>query len=352
MNIKLDEIQSKQEKLKRVSKKLKKDFIGIDNIIDEVIDQVRAWYILPQILSRPVIINLWGMTGIGKTNLVRKLVKYLDFLDKFAEIDLSQSFSFGFYGGLRGVFSQMSIKSSEQNIVLFDEFQKFRTITEDGKESGHEKLDEFWELLSDGKISKKKSIRIVEEFVAESLFDLEERKKDPKDKGMPYDLKKPWNSYKLSDSLGGAISYRELFDMQGEELVKKLQKMIKFKEFLEPEDYSRTLIIISGNLDEAYRMAVLTDEAEVDADVFHAQSSKISVVDIKNSLKSRFRPEQISRLGNIHVIYPSLRKMDFKLLIKKRVSSVFEKFKKYAGLKIKADQSIYDLVYKNGVFPV
>ena len=39
-------------------------------------------YAMPQVLSRPVIVNLWGMTRVGKTDLIRRLVKALDIQDR------------------------------------------------------------------------------------------------------------------------------------------------------------------------------------------------------------------------------------------------------------------------------
>ena len=79
----IERIQKRQLILKNLAKHLKKHFVGIDRIIDDVIKNMRIWYITPELLSRPIIINLWGMTGVGKTDLVRKLVKHLKFENKF-----------------------------------------------------------------------------------------------------------------------------------------------------------------------------------------------------------------------------------------------------------------------------
>jgi len=91
MHINLDLLHKKQNVLLTAQSELKKSFVGIDPIIDELIHQIRIWYIMPELLSKPVIINLWGMTGVGKTDLVRKLVQLLHFEDSFAEIELSNS---------------------------------------------------------------------------------------------------------------------------------------------------------------------------------------------------------------------------------------------------------------------
>ena len=81
-------------------------------------------------------------------------------------------------------------------------------------------------------------------------------------------------------------------------------------------DYSRLLIFVTGNLDELYdHLAEAVEDCDTDADVFHARSRKLSVINVKNALGQRFRPEQIARLGNNHFIYPSLSRASYQRLI-------------------------------------
>jgi Cdc6-like AAA superfamily ATPase len=63
-------LQSKVE-LAAVKSALKEEFIGLDPVIDEIVTLVSPWYVFPEYQTRPVIINLWGMTGTGKTALLR-----------------------------------------------------------------------------------------------------------------------------------------------------------------------------------------------------------------------------------------------------------------------------------------
>ncbi len=56
---------------------LKTEFIGIDKIIDEVLDNVSSWFILSDIQEKPLVINLWGLTGVGKTSLVIRLTELI-----------------------------------------------------------------------------------------------------------------------------------------------------------------------------------------------------------------------------------------------------------------------------------
>ena len=52
-------ITERKEKLENAKKELKKKFIGIDGVIDKIIDNISLWYITPEIQFIPLIIDLW-----------------------------------------------------------------------------------------------------------------------------------------------------------------------------------------------------------------------------------------------------------------------------------------------------
>ena len=49
----------------------------------------------------------------------------------------------------------------------------------------------------------------------------------------------------------------------------------------------------------------------------------LNLLSIKKALWKRFKPEQIARFGNIHVIYPSLSKLSYYGIIKKKIKNCF-----------------------------
>lgn len=104
--------------LEKSANELKSYFIGIDQTIDELIDAMRVWYLMPEALTRPVIINLWGMTGVGKTDLVRRLVVALDMQDRFVEVELSNGDETKWFSSVGSVLSRNSLNDSAQKIVL------------------------------------------------------------------------------------------------------------------------------------------------------------------------------------------------------------------------------------------
>jgi len=86
--IDVNEIKKRADELEEIKVKLKEIFVGLDDIIDEFINNIKVWYILPDVQTRPLIVNLWGMTGIGKTDLVRKFVKFAGFNDRFITLSI------------------------------------------------------------------------------------------------------------------------------------------------------------------------------------------------------------------------------------------------------------------------
>lgn len=115
-------------------------------------------------------------------------------------------------------------------------------------------------------------------------------------------------------------------------------------------DFKDSLVFVIGNLDEAYDVSFNVNP-DMSPDQFHKITKKITVVDIKEALKERFRNEQIARLGNIHVIYPSFSSRTFKGIIDLQLSKYAKEVEKKIGCKLIYDSSIKNIIYREGVFP-
>lgn len=354
MKVDLQLIQEKKEKLEKCKRYLKKEFIGIDNIIDSLFDYIQIWYLMPEVLSRPVIVNLWGMTGVGKTDLIRKMVKCLNFQDRFVEIELSNTDQSGWQNNIYSILDDYEMNDGKPGIILFDEIQRFNTKTDDGGSLPQTKFKDFWELLSDGRLSKKERYNFDRFFF--SAINKKKEKERALKKGEEYeesnDFLTAWEANTLKKELGLDMGLEAMADLTEKQILDLISNSKREKRIYEPVNHSKTLCIISGNLDEAFSMALKTSEADIDADIFHAFTKKITFVDIKNALSRKFRPEQVARFGNIHLIYRALRKVDFERLIQKEVLRVIGQTKKDFGVELKVDDSINELIYRNGVFPV
>lgn len=340
--------------LELIRVRLKEDFVGIDEIIDSLLDYIQIWYLMPEILTRPIIVCLWGMTGVGKTDLVRKLVSYLDFQERFAEIELGNTDNTTYFSSVSAILKANALVDNKPAIVLFDEIQRFFTIEADGAPVQSTKFNDFWELLSDGRLAKREK-EDFDYYISDFIFNQRQRNRRPGDappEDPLMDTVGIWEARNLKKILELDDDVVDLADMSKKQMLDLILEAKSKRKVYEPVDYSQTLILISGNLDEAFQMASHTSDSEVEADIYHAFTKKITAVDIKNALTRRFRPEQVARFGNIHLIYPSLRRNDFEKLIRKEVGKIISRTEDNFGVKIDVSESIYRLIYRNGVFPV
>ncbi|MDB5932616.1 MAG: peptidase m41, partial [Polaromonas sp.] len=117
-------------------------------------------------------------------------------------------------------------------------------------------------------------------------------------------------------------------------------------------DYSKLLIFVCGNLDEMYReTASRVEDCDTDADIFHQLTRKLSLIDVKKALAKRFRPEQIARLGNQHLIYPSFSRATYERLIAQLAGRYVADIARNAGVRLDIGQEVLDEIYRNAVFP-
>ena len=370
ININLEEINTKKQRLESIKIELKNEFIGIDYIIDELVNYIQIWYLMPEILTRPIIVNLWGMTGVGKTDLIRKLVSKLNYQDRFVEVELSNGES-TWNSSVSSILETNGINNAKPAIVLFDEIQRFYTIDSEGKPLLNTRFQDFWELLSDGKLAKRDAKESIDDYLQRYLYaamQRQKRKQKLKDAPpMPPDPMNPmgtnfsedeeatvgvWEAQSLKKIFDLKESVNEIAEMREEDVLMMMQQTREKKKVYEPINHAKTLIIISGNLDEAYSMANETGETDIEADIFRAYTEKITIVDIKNALSRKFKPEQVARFGNIHLIYKSLRKVDFESLITEELVKIVKKNKEHFGVDIEITKNLNQLIYQNGVFPV
>ncbi len=351
-----DCVVARHERLEAVRAELKSHFVGIDEVIDEIVEAVRVWYVLPEVLTRPVIVNLWGMTGVGKTDLVRHFVRAVGFQERFAEVELHTNDSDYFSTSVADVFESHDIVDGQPAIVLFDEVQRFASRDDEGKPIRTSNFIDFWELLSDGKLARRRRTDLDYQ-LADLLFSMEERRapSGSEEGAAPEpmaDRVGPWQGQRLKRALGLRMRLEDVARMRQEDIVRLIQEKKNDKSAYEPVDHSKTLIFISGNLDDAFTMAAETTEADVDADIFHAFASKVTLVDVKRSLSRRFRPEQVARFGNVHILSKSLSKAHFEELIRREFVRIVRGTRERCGLELVIEESVARLVYRNGVYPV
>lgn len=360
--------------LEKARIELKEKFIGIDDVIDKIIGYINLWYLTPELQFNPLIISLWGITGVGKTDLVRTLVKLLNFTDKFLEIQLDvQNY---YWKNIQDYLENSSIECSDQGILLLDEIQRYRTLDESGKMIKNDYYNDMWMLLSDGKFQnnerRKKELleMLLDEIYSKDYRLYEDANKEPnetklddstssessehktKPKGERKYKTSIWMAKNIKRTLNLDTPLEEIMKLSNEERIDLLQSSFESnKNINEGKSYNKLLIFISGNLDEAFYMADNVEDSDKDADIYHEYSKKINIIDIKAALNKKFKPEQIARFGNNHVIYPCLDKASYKTIIYKKCDQYLKQVKSLHEIDIELSPEIYEVIYRNGVFP-
>ncbi|WP_417237910.1 AAA family ATPase [Bizionia sp.] len=373
---------SKQAQLEIARTTLKSEFFGIDKAIDELINNTRSWYVLNGYQNRPLVVNLWGLTGVGKTSLITRLAELLSYRDRLFKFDLGdKNGNNSFRDNINDVCEK---DENEPIIIVLDEFQHCRTLKGPMRtEVDSDANRKVWELIDSGKIDYfnwyhglsrlsdyvKKLKYFIEngvtvknglvvkgwtQYYAE--FNEDDAFSVPSNKAEKHFIDTCYYD-KIMEYAGAHYNFTleselkaYLFTLNGEESVDFLIDVIRIASRPQVKNFSKALIFIIGNLDEAYDMSANLS-ADIDADTFYESSLKITLSQIKRALTARFRNEQIARLGNIHIIYPALNKKAYKNIIQHELEKVKKQTREDLDLELEFEGSVRQLIYKEGVFP-
>ena len=374
-------LQEKKNILDKAVIQLKTDFVGIDSVIDQIASTINSWFFFPEIQDRPVIVNLWGLTGIGKTSLIKRLSELIGYTEHYFRFDLGECS--GRYYDIQDSFKEIYENcNGEPFIIGLDEFQLARTINEEQEEIDRASIRAVWDLLDSGKfdvldfeynmtwfnrlikkldLSLSKGVEVKNGVVVENPDIYWETTKSGEKPDESDEKKGPM--YFISDDDLNTIynlvdhlflvknDLRKKFDeMNGDQTIEYL--IYLFKASLKPKtvDCSKALIFVMGNLDEVYTMS-RNFNPDMNANEFHRQSTEITITEVKQALLSRFRSEQIARLGNNHVIYPAFDEKSFYGIIRLELDKVKKKVVDIYGINMTFDEDTERLIYTEGVYP-
>lgn len=387
-------LREKKALLNKVVTQLKTEFVGLDTVIDQITSALSGWFYFPEMQERPVIINLWGLTGIGKTSLVKRLAQLLEMEELYYRFDLGESSSSEY--SIQDTFKEIYENANQQPFILgLDEFQLARTINEEGEEIDKASSRAIWDLLDSGKFDlidfnsyqmgvisrliKKLDKALMLEVEVENgvvtnnldefkkIFpdnqndDIDDEDDDEENKSSKSNKIKTtyfvssdylYNIFNI-DTNAFLSTYEirdELNKLNGEQTIEFLIDI--YKKAMKPVtiDCTKALIFVMGNLDEVYSMTQ-NFNPDISADEFHKESLEISITQVKNSLLNRFRSEQIARLGNNHIIYPSFNANSFKKIIDLELEKLNKKLLNLYAISLEFDESLKELIYQEGVYP-
>lgn len=372
----------RKSRLKEVKQLLKLEFAGIDSVIDQIVDSVSSWYCFNQLQNKPLIVNLWGMTGTGKTSLVKRLVSLLELENQFFKHDMRNDGDWELNEITQMLYRRFN---AQPFVLLLDEFQQGRNYDETGKSRDKIRQIPIWELLDAGRVSFEMNtsdifnltneLRVCQNqlhdgaIVENGIFvkDPDEEPKSPvimrqkykKRIAISYGKHHDFVSHHLHEAILLLCIDRfqteeevNLFmhSMNGPETIEFLTEIVKSAKKPREVDATKSLVFVAGNLDQAYQMSGMIS-GEEDAEELYEESLKINTHDIKQALLACYRPEQISRLGNIHIIYPSLNRNAFESIIETELAKVSREFKSITSIDLTYELGIKEKIYEEGVIP-
>lgn len=365
------DIKEKLAKLEQVKAKLKKDFVGIDKQIDQIVESLKVWYIFPETLSKPLIVNLWGITGTFKTSVIRRLVELLD-VQSFKEID-SRKLPNDTLRNIIGVGRHIDDPDLVlPEVFLLDEFQNIRTISNMGADTeASNELYELFSWLSDGKIKYTRSAYTHSKLtnLVNSIIT------SPESVSREIDVRRgTLRDYNIDGTEAPSTmtnseiffdiyyyTFEEYFVFSKEAIVQfgnDTKALFKFIVKTAPSlsldytlDLSKGLVFIAGNVDEAFSgLTHNMDNDMLTPDQFYEVSSQVNFNVIKESLLYRFKPEQVARLGTNHVIFPSFNTKMYRKFIHSLNKRTINKFKRFE-VDIKIDESVTEFILRHAAIP-
>lgn len=387
------QLQQKQNILLNASKVLKNEFVGLDNIIDNVINSITTWFLYPDFQVRPQIINLWGMTGTGKTSLVKRLSELLQYQDNFYLFDMGSNSEH--IDNIKTHFKKMfEVNNGRPAMIVFDEFQYANTKDELGKNIDKIYSRAVWDILDTGKFQVACPIGDIDELIkarkelefllskgviikngyvtkeisyylnvtqkasSRNRFSITEEDFDDLSEGAKTTKEKLFFAYgdvmKLYKAFQDEITPVEIRDkllqLNGEETLALYNRAISKAQSRKEIDCTKCLIFILGNLDAAYSFGNDINP-DADADMFYELSKNISVSKIKQTLQTLLKNEQIARLGNNHIIYPAFSKKVYHAFIASKLEAISKMFEQQTSIKIVFTASVHQLIYAEGVYP-
>lgn len=356
-----EDIKIKKDKLESVKLRLKQNFFGIDDVIDNIINSITAWYCIPDMSRRPTIVNLYGLTGTGKTDLVRKLSYYLEILDNYAELQFGSDGIIGEEKDVKVALGKFDLNLNNPNILLLDEIQRFRSIDQDNKLKDKSNSQDLWQLLSDGVLDYtteyKKEIDSEVSFYkysSEDYGDDNELIKTKMSSSMKRYLRSDYSDGKIFRKMSKMFPTNINIDTLKDytpllEYYKNIQTLLPTTPII--KRYNKTLIFICGNLKESYQN-IVTFNNILSIDELKELSCNIPISSIKAELLSIFTPEQVARFGNNYIIYPTIDSLGFRLLINKHLDNIKSTLLKNFNINISFSDNIEDFFLNEWVSPI
>ncbi len=369
--------EQRQAVLERTKSKLCPD--GADtNVASKVLEHVGPWYLFPETQLRPRVVGLWGMTGTGKTHLVKQIVAELGLEERTLWLDGGRLAS----RSIEPKFDNMTNNFNGQPYVLvIDEFQHTRS-KENGAVLDRGAMRAVWELIDGGQVSTSEGSRHLDE-----LLEIREVIKDALDRGLKVSKGRVRSGFKMlkafntapfaPDSLldqtqpwvlpegewhwlrqaiqrptPGLRGFRKILEgVHTKNILAFMDQLILNCSMPRPFHGQQGLIIVLGNLDDLY---ALGEDAtpELDPDVLLAQHAQIGLTGLQESLQQLFRIEQVARLGTEHFAVPPFSRADLLQVAGTHVAGLCAQLSRSTEMEITVHPDLLERIVRDNTIAV
>lgn len=357
-----------------IRERLRQTHHGVDAVIDQLVDLVRPWTLFAQAQSRPRVVGLWGMTGTGKSSLVRELVRHLGLEDRTFWLDAGDCCRDGRFDE---VMEQARIRHDGRPFVLvIDEFQHARTMMPSGPRLEPVELRRLWELIDSGRVQverrrvyelsetmdlkdklrelMQKGVVIERGQVVAGREDFARLMGEPREDGAWWAVPEPhwdWLSNMMSRPMS-TYEFRQLLAAQdGDGTIAVLERMERECVIPAPFDAQQALIFVLGNLDELYTSGQ-DPLPELDPEVLVRRHRNIGNTGVHEALCELFHIEQVARLGTEHIVFPPLGMDAMRALVRTEADAVLERLNTMAGMCITATPALLDRIVRDSAIAV